>query len=336
MTSLTAKVLNVKTWSQKTKITYLDWKTEKWRYCNNIRNPGFKEAKGDAKGQIWVHNLGNEYRAMTPLLESSQQIETKPKKEKIKPETCVLNAFKQGISLAEQYENASDNHAAFIASKFEFLSKMIHYHLKLVKTLAKRKKKFTKEDFNLIPEAENHNFDEKCLVIRGAPGKGKTQYAKTFFETPLMVGHLDKLKEFNPLLHDGIIFDDVSFGHHPRDPVIQIFKTEEDGDINVKCSMVTIPAGTPKIFCTNRELRRTEFVGYDQTAQHDKVNSFLPPLLEMEEGMIDDSIDRRFMLVTVGDNLRKAKKQAYAQGGTTKERGSPSSLETKKVFQIFK
>jgi len=93
---------------------------------------------------------------------------------------------------------------------------------------------------------------KQTLVISGKSGYGKTQFAKTLFKNPLIVRHMDKLKSFDELEHDGIIFDDMNFSHWPRESCIHLVDIEEDTDLNVKCGMVTLPAGTPRVITTNR------------------------------------------------------------------------------------
>jgi len=43
------------------------------------------------------------------------------------------------------------------------------------------------------------------------PKTGKTGFALAHFTNPLFVRPIDTLKEFRPLQHDGIVFDDMSF-----------------------------------------------------------------------------------------------------------------------------
>lgn len=124
---------------------------------------------------------------------------------------------------------------------------------KIAKIFAQKtqKTKYNKEDFKKVPTKWNR--EKKTLLIEGKSGYGKTQYAKTLFKNPLLVRHMDKLKKFNEFEHDGIIFDDMNFSHWPRESCIHILDTEEDSDINVKCGMVTIPEGTPRVIITNRK-----------------------------------------------------------------------------------
>lgn len=125
-------------------------------------------------------------------------------------------------------------------------------YAKLCRKPSEHIKKFTKEDF----KPYNLKWDKNTtLVLQGKSGIGKTQYAKTLFKNPLIVRHMDKLKQFDELIHDGIIFDDINLSHYPREPVISILDIEEDSDINVKCGMITLPPFTPRVITTNRQVR---------------------------------------------------------------------------------
>ena len=90
-----------------------------------------------------------------------------------------------------------------------------------------------------------------ALWLKGPTGLGKTEFAKSQFKNPLLVSHIDKLKDFSPKIHDGIIFDDMCFTHWPREAQIHILDLNNDRDINVKYGMVTIPMRTPRIFTSN-------------------------------------------------------------------------------------
>lgn len=112
-----------------------------------------------------------------------------------------------------------------------------------------------KSDFKFLRVAGIDKWDrtKKALVLWGPSCLGKTQYAKQLFKNPLFVRHTDKLKQFCSYKHDGIIFDDMNFSHWPRESCIHLLDLDEDADINVKCSMVTIPAGTPRVITTNNQ-----------------------------------------------------------------------------------
>lgn len=106
-------------------------------------------------------------------------------------------------------------------------------------------RKYSLSEFN-VPPLE---FSGRSIILYGEPGIGKTQFALAHFENPLVVSHLDDLKAFDG--HDGIVFDDMHFGHFPRTAQIHLVDNELPRSINVKHGIATIPAGTKKIFTTN-------------------------------------------------------------------------------------
>lgn len=118
-------------------------------------------------------------------------------------------------------------------------------------------------------ERAQHTLAENCLnlqvhpipfdhpdwigsaAIGGNAGIGKTDYALSHFENPLIVSHVDKLKCFNPNFHDGIVFDDMSFTHFPLSAQKHLLDWTNEREINVKHDIVVIPKHTRKIFTYN-------------------------------------------------------------------------------------
>lgn len=216
---------------------------------------------------------------------------------KLTQDAVILKRFTEGKTLLKQYEDADFNMKAYICKNRDTLVRMITAHKSFLKEMLDKTPEFTKVNFKCPPEAEATDLKAKALVLKGKPNGGKTKYAKTFFKNPLLVRHPDKLKQFDELAHDGIIFDDMSYGHWPRESVIHLMDLEEDTDINVKNSMVTIPAGTPRIFTTNRCLRHYDSNAYDDVSKHNPDKSFLPDRLDE----LDNAIDRRITVVECED-----------------------------------
>lgn len=92
---------------------------------------------------------------------------------------------------------------------------------------------------------------ELVTIVYGSSGIGKTQFAKAHFECALFVSHMDQLGEFDPEVHDGIVFDDMDFKHLPRSAQIHLVDSDEDRAIHIRYGTASIPAGTKKIFTTN-------------------------------------------------------------------------------------
>lgn len=89
------------------------------------------------------------------------------------------------------------------------------------------------------------------FVIRGDSGIGKTQWALTLIDRPLLVTHMDQLRLYDPRRFGGIVFDDMSFSHLPREAQIHLVDTAQPRAIHVRYGLAHLPSGTKKIFTTN-------------------------------------------------------------------------------------
>ena len=92
---------------------------------------------------------------------------------------------------------------------------------------------------------------DKAVIIKGESGTGKTQFALAHFEKPLLVSQIEDLKRYEDGVHDGIVFDDVSFWHLPRTGQIHVVDIEQTRSIWCRFNNAVIPAGTKKVFTCN-------------------------------------------------------------------------------------
>lgn len=93
----------------------------------------------------------------------------------------------------------------------------------------------------------------KSIILWGPAGIGKTYFARALLPNALFVSHIDELLKYDPREFNGIIFDDMSFMHYPRETQIHIVDFDMPRALHCRYSVATIPAGTPKIFTTNVE-----------------------------------------------------------------------------------
>lgn len=92
---------------------------------------------------------------------------------------------------------------------------------------------------------------QTSLVIIGAPGCGKTTWAKLNALKPsLFIRHLDSLQYLRPH-HKSIIFDDLSFVHLPVATQKYLVDCQDLAEIHLRYRIGRIPAGTQKIFTGN-------------------------------------------------------------------------------------
>lgn len=107
-----------------------------------------------------------------------------------------------------------------------------------------------------------------ALYIWGDTGLAKTQWAVHQSENPLVLSHMDKLRDYDEDRHDMIIFDDMSFNHVPRTTIIHLTDWDEARQIHCRYSPAEIPAMTKKIFTSNKPFHET-FSGLEGNAGYD-------------------------------------------------------------------
>lgn len=98
--------------------------------------------------------------------------------------------------------------------------------------------------------AVEHDWNT-ALHLWGETGIGKTQYGKSLLPRGLLISHIDQLKGYDDENYDGIIFDDMSFAHYPREAQIHITDVDEERAIHIRYGMAIIPANTKKLFLSN-------------------------------------------------------------------------------------
>jgi hypothetical protein len=96
-----------------------------------------------------------------------------------------------------------------------------------------------------------HPHPIKVLYVWGPTNFGKTQWALAAFKYPLLVRHIEDLRDFDADRNDGIVFDDITFAHRPATEVIHMLDWDEASSIHARYANIILPAETPKIFCNN-------------------------------------------------------------------------------------
>ena len=97
-----------------------------------------------------------------------------------------------------------------------------------------------------------------ALHIWGGTNMGKTKWALNKFNNPCpikpfnSIGSLEALgKKFDPLIHDGIVLDEVDLTFLSREQVIALLDYDEACELNVRYKHITIPPRVKKILVSN-------------------------------------------------------------------------------------
>lgn len=104
--------------------------------------------------------------------------------------------------------------------------------------------------------------DFRVIFMWGRTGTGKTQRAIHAFRSPLVVSQMDDLRDYDPAVFDGIVFDDMDFKKMEGGNVIHLLDWDCDRPIRCRYSNAIIPKHTRKIFTSNKNWAET-FVGME-------------------------------------------------------------------------
>jgi len=159
-----------------------------------------------------------------------------------------LNAAYTKALQADSCDTAMDILKEFAARDY------VLYHKNILDTLRKEFTPKWKPATGLIftiPFLDQATTSTKTIVLTGTSGVGKTQFAISHFKQPLVISHIDDLKKLNSNT-DGLVFDDMNFGHWPPNACIHLCDMELPRSINVKYGTVEIPAKMPRFFTSNK------------------------------------------------------------------------------------
>lgn len=152
--------------------------------------------------------------------------------------------------------------------------------------------------------------DFRFMIVYGTSGTGKTEFAAAHFKNALFVTHMDDLRHYNPRRHDGIIFDDMSFAHLPRETIIHIMDWTKPRSIHCRYGCALIPANTKKIITTNLEPHMILPAGlYDDGA----VSRRISKVIEVRDKLWDDPIDLDNDSPVEDNNLRELNDALWSQ-----------------------
>lgn len=93
---------------------------------------------------------------------------------------------------------------------------------------------------------------KKCIVLIGATGLGKTQYALTHFNKPLHVRDREDWRRYTADI-DGIVLDDLDFPAWSPLTFLKLLDIENPITQSIKYGSIRIKPNTARIICVNHE-----------------------------------------------------------------------------------
>lgn len=168
----------------------------------------------------------------------------------------VLRQVIEGKSLNEIILPSITSRKASILYDFKSLNAMVTRYMSLT-TCHTSYRRITEFNEDIRKRVLQWNHETHALVLRGPTSVGKTELAKSllFWRTsknPLFITNLNKLAHGLP--HQPLLFDDMCFSETRRSKCISLLDLENDRDVRVMYGIVTILAGTARIFTTNEPL----------------------------------------------------------------------------------
>ena len=215
--------------------------------------------------QIVVHYLAGRKFS----LEKNCMVYEKP----IQFETCLPPEFEWSRAVMDDILNAPNTYEACIAGGIRPRSVL---DIKCLRTCMQEEASLSDKRFKQLFDRSSFKTlvapGWHILYVEGLTGMGKTKWACAQFDNPCFikpfdtVAGLEQLKdEFDPKIHDGIVFDETEIKWMSRTSVIALTSTDEKVTLKIRQTKVTIPANVRKIFVSNMPVEQAFPVQADGT-----------------------------------------------------------------------
>lgn len=90
----------------------------------------------------------------------------------------------------------------------------------------------------------------KALIVKGNAGTGKTNWALSQFQQPMLVCDMDDLRNLPPEC-DGLVFDEMLFDNCSKKTQVYLTDMKFERTIRTRHTNARIPKGIQRIFCCN-------------------------------------------------------------------------------------
>jgi len=153
-----------------------------------------------------------------------------------------------------------------------------------------------------IQEWMTAGYQKTCLVLHGPSRTGKTEFAKSLMHHYnlkfLFCRSTETLKDYNPILHSGIIFDDLEMDECTRQGRVHLLDVENASQIRILYGTSTLMPKTHRIFTSNVP---QDFIRGEQSGELSRRVTFVRVPKPMYSITYEKTVIEKIK-ITVGEN----------------------------------
>ena len=212
---------------------FLNKKPKSW-ILKHVAEFNYLAPSGGTPKQGWTYGSKESTRIYGPIQQGEPEGVKSSKKEAVYKEAMAAPTLKAAMDIIK--ENSARDYCLY--------GEAIERNLKRA-----RVEEFT-HSFSLTQFVHPPLNLDKPVLLWGPTDTGKTSFALAHFKNPLLVRHMDRLKQLTGD-HDGVVFDDMSWKHCPIESIIHLLDYENQSDIHARYNTITLPKGIKRIFTHN-------------------------------------------------------------------------------------